>query len=153
MSKGFLYIWKVVLKLKEDRKNKENQEKKTSIFFCLRTFTWRDEISLIKVAYLMLNFLNLKSFLRHLFFWVASCLSMVCRGPESDCFYYLQVKKPDLQAKTFDKIIKTKILLGKIRANLIYIPLQPDTKTFTWFEHPWLYCLLLKGFWTLIGMS
>ena len=29
----------------------------------------------IKVAYFMLNFLNLKSFLRHLFFWVASCLS------------------------------------------------------------------------------
>ena len=26
----------------------------------------------------MLNFLNLKSFFRHLFFWVASCLSMVC---------------------------------------------------------------------------
>ena len=67
----------MVLKLKEDRKNKENQEKKLQIFFCLRTFTWRDEISLIKVAYLMLNFLNLKSFLRHLFFWVASCLSMV----------------------------------------------------------------------------
>ena len=38
-------------------------------------------------------------------------------------------------------------LLGKIRANLIYITLQPDTKTFTWFEHPWVYCLLLKGFW------
>ena len=32
-------------------------------------------MSLIKVAYLMLNFLNLKSFLRHLFFGVASCLS------------------------------------------------------------------------------
>ena len=33
---------------------------------------------LIKVAYFVLNFLNLKSFLRHLFFWVASSLSMVC---------------------------------------------------------------------------
>ena len=38
MSKGFLYIWKVVLKLKEDRKNKENQEKKTSNFFLLTHF-------------------------------------------------------------------------------------------------------------------
>ena len=38
-------------------------------------------------------------------------------------------------------------LFGKIRANLIYIPLQPDTKTFPWFEHSWLHCLLLKGFW------
>ena len=45
----------------------ENQDKKTSNFFCLGASTWRDEISLIKVAYLMLNFLNLKSFLRHLF--------------------------------------------------------------------------------------
>ena len=33
---------------------------------------------LIKVAYLMLNFLNLKSFLRHLFLGVASCLSTLC---------------------------------------------------------------------------
>ena len=30
---------------------------------------------LIKVACFVLNFLNLKSFLRHLFFGVASCLS------------------------------------------------------------------------------
>ena len=35
-------------------------------------------MSLIKVAYFMLNFLNLKSKARHLFFWVASSLSMVC---------------------------------------------------------------------------
>ena len=33
---------------------------------------------LIKVAYFMLNFLNLKSFLRHLFLGVASCLSTLC---------------------------------------------------------------------------
>ena len=35
---------------------------------------------LIKVAYLMLNFLNLKSFPLILFFWVASSLSMVWKG-------------------------------------------------------------------------
>ena len=46
----------------------KSREKNFKIFFCLRASTWRDEISLIKVAYLVLNFLNLKSFLRHLFF-------------------------------------------------------------------------------------
>ena len=35
-------------------------------------------MTLIKVAYFMLNFLNLKSKARHLFFWVASSLSMLC---------------------------------------------------------------------------
>ena len=35
---------------------------------------------LIKVAYFMLNFLNLKSFLSHLFFWVASCLSTLWKA-------------------------------------------------------------------------
>ena len=56
----------------------KNLEKKTSIFFCLGASTWRDEISLIKVAYFMLFFLNLKSFFIHLFFWVASSLSTLC---------------------------------------------------------------------------
>ena len=37
-------------------------------------------MSLIKVAYFMLNFLNLKSFSIHLFFWVASSLSTLCRA-------------------------------------------------------------------------
>ena len=35
MSKCFLYIWKVVLKLKEERKKEENQEKKASKAFYL----------------------------------------------------------------------------------------------------------------------
>ena len=45
-------------------------------------------MSLIKVAYLMLNFLNLKSFSIHLFFWVASSLSTLW---EVRCLYLLQV--------------------------------------------------------------
>ena len=39
---------------------------------------------LIKVAYLMLNFLNLKSKPIHLFFWVASSLSMVWADDVAD---------------------------------------------------------------------
>ena len=35
-------------------------------------------MSLIKKAYFMLNFLNLKSFSIHLFLWVASSLSTLC---------------------------------------------------------------------------
>ena len=48
--------------------------------FCLDPFTWEDEISTIKVAYLMLNFLNLKSLFKHLFWEVASCLSILCES-------------------------------------------------------------------------
>ena len=45
-----------------------SMRRKTTSLTVLPYCTWRDEISLIKVAYLMLNFLNLKSFFRHLFF-------------------------------------------------------------------------------------
>ena len=70
---NLFYMWKVVRKWKEEGGKKvENQDKKTSIFFCLGASTWRDEMPLIKVAYFMLNFLNLKSFLSNLFFAVAS---------------------------------------------------------------------------------
>ena len=53
-----------------------------------RAFTCRDEMPLIKVAYLMLNFLNLKSKPIHLFFGVASSLSMVWIGYHSN--FYLE---------------------------------------------------------------
>ena len=46
MSKCFLYIWKVVLKLKEDGKKEENKEKKTSNFFlCMRFYTGRRNVT------------------------------------------------------------------------------------------------------------
>ena len=69
------------LKVKRRRKKRvKSREKKLQFFFCLRTFTWKDEMPLIKVAYLMLNFLNLKSFLSNLFFAVASSLSTLWNG-------------------------------------------------------------------------
>ena len=40
-------------------------------------------MSLIKKAYFMLNFLNLKSFSIHLFLWVASSLSTLCEASKS----------------------------------------------------------------------
>ena len=46
---------------------------------CLDTSTWREEMPLIKVAYFMLNFLNLKSFPSYLFFMVSSSHSTLCR--------------------------------------------------------------------------
>ena len=49
-------IFKKVLKQANSLKNL----KKTSIFFCLVTFTWEGKISLIKKAGFMLFFLNLK---------------------------------------------------------------------------------------------
>ena len=60
---------------KKAEKKGKIKRKKLQKIFCLGASTWREEMPLIKVAYFMLNFLNLKSFLRHLFFWVASCLS------------------------------------------------------------------------------
>ena len=71
----FLYM-KSGLKVKR-RQNKKRKikRKKLQFFFCLDASTWRDEMPLIKVAYLMLIFLNLKSFLSNLFFAVASSLS------------------------------------------------------------------------------
>ena len=65
---------------KKAEKKGKIKRKKLQKNFCLGASTWREEMPLIKVAYFMLNFLNLKSFLRHLFFWVASSLSMVCKG-------------------------------------------------------------------------
>ena len=72
---SFFYM-KSGLKVKRRRKKKGKiKRKKLQKNFCLAASTWRDEMPLIKVAYLMLNFLNLKSFFIHLFFWVASSLS------------------------------------------------------------------------------
>mgnify|MGYP006888788006 CR=1 FL=1 len=59
-------------------KRRKIKRKKLQIFFCLCAFTREDEMPLIKVAYLMLNFLNLKSFPLILFFVVASSLSTLC---------------------------------------------------------------------------
>ena len=63
---------------KKAEKKGKIKRKKLQKIFCLGASTWREEMPLIKVAYFMLNFLNLKSFLSHLFFWVASCLSTLC---------------------------------------------------------------------------
>ena len=52
-------------------------------------------MSLIKVAYFMLNFLNLKSKARHLFFWVASSLSMVWSRQNLVKYGCLNPKKPE----------------------------------------------------------
>ena len=56
-------------------KKAEKRVKSREKNFCLGASTWRKEMPLIKVAYFMLNILNLKSFLSHFFFLVASCLS------------------------------------------------------------------------------
>ena len=50
----------------------------TTFHIGIRAFTREGRISLIKVAYFMLIFLNLKSFISHLFFWVAFHLSILC---------------------------------------------------------------------------
>ena len=68
---------------KKAEKKGKIKRKKLQIFFCLGASTWRDEMPLIKVAYLMLNFLNLKSFLSNLFFAVASSLSTLWFAPNN----------------------------------------------------------------------
>ena len=60
---------------KKAEKKGKIKRKKLQKNFCLDASTCRDEMPLIKVAYFMLNFLNLKSFLSNLFFAVASSLS------------------------------------------------------------------------------
>ena len=73
---------------KKAEKKGKIKRKKLQKNFCLRTSTWREEMPLIKVAYFMLNFLNLKSFLRHLFFWVASCLSTLWCSSRKMVFFF-----------------------------------------------------------------
>ena len=63
--------------LTKSQKKAKNQDKKLH-FFCLCAFTQKEEMSLIKKVYFMLNLLNLKSFSRHHFFVVASSLSELC---------------------------------------------------------------------------
>ena len=65
---------------KKAEKKGKIKRKKLQKIFCLDASTWRDEMPLIKVAYFMLNFLNLKSFPSYLFFIVASSLSTLCCG-------------------------------------------------------------------------
>ena len=48
---------------KKAEKKGKIKRKKLQKIFCLGASTWREEMPLIKVAYFMLNFLNLKSFL------------------------------------------------------------------------------------------
>ena len=64
---------------KKAEKKGKIKRKKLQKIFCLDASTCRDEMPLIKVAYFMLNFLNLKSFLSNLFFVVASSLSTLWR--------------------------------------------------------------------------
>ena len=71
----FFYMKSGLKVERRQEKRVKSREKNFKKKFCLGASTWREEMPLIKVAYFMLNFLNLKSFLRHLFFWVASCLS------------------------------------------------------------------------------
>ena len=81
------------LKVKRRRKKAKNQEEKTSKKICLCTSTQKVEMPLIKVAYLMLNFLNLKSFLSILFFWVASILSTLWTERSLHNFPFLPMSK------------------------------------------------------------
>ena len=90
--------------------------------------TWEDKISLIKVAYFMLNFLNLKSFPSYLFFVVASSLSMVCvMIPKFDPIFIITYLQKPFRAKHFlSKYIKyKKILLTVLRFNKLW--LHPQT--------------------------
>ena len=79
-----ILLFKNVLKLSnfvksaKTSKNLKKTAKKTSIFFCVYAFTREEKNSIIKIACFMLDFLNLKSKARHLFFWVASSLSILC---------------------------------------------------------------------------
>ena len=78
-----VFYMKSGLKAKRRRKkSRKSREKKLQIFFCLGASTYRDEMPIIKVAYFILNFLNLKSFPSYLFFVVASSLSTLCKGKE-----------------------------------------------------------------------
>ena len=67
MQQGFFLNEKWFKIWKKAEKKGEIKRKKLQKIFCLDTSTWRDEMPLIKVAYLMQIFLNLKSFLRHFF--------------------------------------------------------------------------------------
>ena len=62
---------------KKAEKKRKIKRKKLQIFFCLAAFTREGKMSVIKIACFILNFLNLKSKPRHLFFWVASSLSIL----------------------------------------------------------------------------
>ena len=77
-GKFFLYM-KSGLKVKRRRKKRVNsREKKLQKIFCLAASTQGEEMTLIKVAYFMLKFLNLQSKPIHLFWGVASSLSILC---------------------------------------------------------------------------
>ena len=66
------------LKVERRRKKRvKSREKKLQKFFCLAASTQKEEMPLIKVAYSMLIFLNLKSKPIHLFWGVASSLSIL----------------------------------------------------------------------------
>ena len=78
------------LKVKRRRKKRvKSREKKLQKIFCLAASTQGEEMTLIKVAYFMLNFLNLKSKPIHLFFWVASSLSMVWASLSHELIFFL----------------------------------------------------------------
>ena len=96
------------LKVKRRRKKRVNsREKKLQKIFCLAASTQGEEMTLIKVAYFMLNFLNLKSKPIHLFLGVASSLSMVWVLKRL-CL----VKTTSWQHRFFDLTILSPIWLG-----------------------------------------
>ena len=66
-QQGFFLYKKWFKSWKKAEKKGKIKRKKLQKFFCLGASTWREEMPLIKVSYFMLNFLNLKSFLSHLF--------------------------------------------------------------------------------------
>ena len=83
-ARFFLYE-KWLKSWKKAEKKGKIKRKKLQKNLCLGASTWREEMPLIKVAYFMLNFLNLKSFLSYLFFIVASSLSTLCKRINYSC--------------------------------------------------------------------
>ena len=69
--------FQILKKALKGAKTLKNQRKKTSNFFCVCAFIREEKIPMIKSACFMLNFLNLKSKASHLFWGVASSLSIL----------------------------------------------------------------------------
>ena len=70
--------FQILKKVHKRAKTLKNSQKKTHFFSCVFAFTQIEIISMIKIACLILNVLNLKSLLSNFFFLVASSLSIYC---------------------------------------------------------------------------
>ena len=66
----------------------------TTFLIGIRAFTREEKMSLIKKACFMLNFLNLKSKPIHLFWGVASSLSILCTNTEIGPWFQFPIPKP-----------------------------------------------------------